>query len=221
MTIVDHKIALVRQSLADHLPVAIEDLLLPRDPAGNLARELRPPPGVLPRESATLLLFYPHEDDLWLPLTVRSSRLPQHRGEVSLPGGATDPEDTGPEATALRETHEELGIDPNTIEIWGALSSLYIPPSNFQLTPMVGFTRPPFAVTPNPEEIVDVFSVSLTTLMNPDTVEVEEWTLHGRQVHVPFFALSGYKVWGATAIVLSELLVRLRRISPGIPTQHP
>lgn len=85
----------------------------------------------MPRQGAVLVLLYPDGDDLHLPLTVRSDRLPSHRGEVSLPGGAIDPDDAGVEA-ALRECYEELGVDPGGIQVWGTLSSFYIQPSNFQ-----------------------------------------------------------------------------------------
>lgn len=203
----------VRRALADTTPITYEALLLPRDLAGNTVRRMDPPPGVVPREAAALLLLYPQDDDLWLPLTARSGKLPLHRGEVSLPGGAADPDDAGPTYTALRETHEELGVAPDIIEILGTLTSFYIPPSNFRLTPVVGFTKAPPQLVPNPTEVDAVFSVPLRQLQDPATIVVEEWTLHGQPTNVPFFALHGYKVWGATAILLSELLLRLRQVT--------
>jgi 8-oxo-dGTP pyrophosphatase MutT (NUDIX family) len=206
------QIDLVQRALAHNEQITIEELLFPRDREGVLARKLHPDAGVIPREAAALLLFYPQDDELWFPLTVRSSALPMHRGEVSLPGGAIDPEDEGPVAAALRETHEEIGIEQASIEIAGILTPLYIPPSNFRLTPVVGFAFAPPVLVPNPDEIADVFSVSLHMLLDGQTVQVEEWTLHGMQAQVPFFALQGHKVWGATAIVLSELVARIRRV---------
>lgn len=207
-----HQAERIRRSLEDTTPVAVEELLLMRDLNGTLARALQPAPGIIPRAAAALLLLYPQADDLWLPLTVRSGILPLHRGEVSLPGGATDPTDDGPVMTALREAQEEVGLDPAVVDIWGTLTPLYIPPSNFMLTPVVGFTPTPPVLAPNPDEVDAVFSVPLSRLLDPATIVEEEWTLHGMQVRVPFFALEGYKVWGATAILLSELLARLRRI---------
>lgn len=205
------QITWLRRALSDTRPVVVDELLIPRTPAGELARSMAPDSGVVPREAAALLLFYPHEDELWLPLTVRSAWLPQHRGEVSLPGGATDPEDDGPVATALRETFEELGVQSSSIDVWGTLTPIYIPPSNFRLTPVVGFTVYPPELVPNPGEITDVFCVPLTILLDSATIVEEEWVLRGDRLRVPFFALQGYKVWGATALVLSELLARLRR----------
>jgi 8-oxo-dGTP pyrophosphatase MutT (NUDIX family) len=223
MTDLQHQIAWIQHALAYTTPIPRDELLLPRDREGQIARQLTPAPNVTPRESAALLLFYPDEGELWLPLTVRSTALPQHRGEVSLPGGATDPEDDGPVSTALRETCEEVGIAPQAIEVWGLLTPIYIPPSNFRLTPVVGFAASPIRLQPNPHEITDVFTVPLRHLLDSTTVVVEEWMLHGIQTQVPFFALHGHKVWGATALVLSELVARLRRVAleMGHPTIEP
>ncbi len=199
-------------ALADPARVSVDDLLVPRDSNHLLARKMTPEPGVVPRFAAVLLLFYPHEEELWLPLTVRSTRLPHHSGEVSLPGGAADPDDAGPIGTALRETQEEIGVAPEDITIWGTLSRIYIPASNFSLKPIVGYIPHVPTIIPNHYEIAEVFSVPLRVLMSPSTVVTETWDLQGIRALVPFFALQGYKVWGATALVLSELVARLRRI---------
>jgi 8-oxo-dGTP pyrophosphatase MutT (NUDIX family) len=206
------QITCVRQALAYTTTICLDELLVPRDSNRLLARKMEPEPGVVPRRAAVLVLLYPHEEELWLPLTVRSTRLPHHSGEVSLPGGAADPEDDGPVGTALRETHEEIGIAPEQITIWGTLSRLYIPASNFSLKPVVGFMPHVPLIIPNHYEIAEVFSVPLRVLRDPSTVVTEEWDLHGVRAHVPFFAVHGYKVWGATAFVLSELVARLRRV---------
>jgi 8-oxo-dGTP pyrophosphatase MutT (NUDIX family) len=206
------QIEIIQQALADTRSVSPADLLIPHDGTGDPMRQMQPEPGTTPREAAALLLFYPYAGELWFPLTVRTNHLPQHRGEVSLPGGATDPEDDGPTATALREAYEELGIERTSVEVWGPLAPIYIPPSNFRLTPVVGFMPVPPHYQPCPDEIAAVFTVPLRQVLDPATVVVEIWTLRGEQVHVPFFALEGYKVWGATALVLSELTARLRRL---------
>ncbi len=212
MTSWQRRIEQIRHALADPTPVPFEELLLLRDQAGQLARQMTPGPGVTPREAGALLLLYPHDDDLWVPLTVRSSALPLHRGEVSLPGGGVDPEDSGPVAAALREAHEEVGLDPSAVEILGTLTPFYIPPSNFRLTPVVGWMESVPTLHPNPTEVEAVFTVPLSRLLDPATIVVEEWTRLGVPLQVPFFSLEGYKVWGATALLLSELLARLRRV---------
>lgn len=203
--------ALVRAALEPGPPIPPDELLLVRDLEGRIYRTPVPPEGIVARVGAVLILLYPDGDDLRLPLTVRSDALPSHRGEVSLPGGATDPEDEGPTATALRECQEELGIDPSSITPWGDLSPIYIPPSNFRITPVVGFSPTVPDIHFNLAEVSAVLTVTLRELLDPKVVVVEQWTLRGVEVYVPFFAIEGYKVWGATALILSEFVARLRR----------
>lgn len=202
----------VRRAIAHPSPPTIEELLVLRDLDGRLVRQMDPPPGVTPRESAALLLLYPQRGELWLPLTVRSSRLTTHRGEVSLPGGGADPADASPAHTALREAEEELGIDRAAVEVIGQLSSFYIPPSNNRLTPVVGLSAATPDLRPDPHEVEAAFVVPLRLLMDEATVREEVWERRGVQMRVPYFLLEGYKVWGATALLLSELVVRLRRL---------
>ncbi|MDQ2996118.1 MAG: CoA pyrophosphatase [Chloroflexota bacterium] len=205
-------VRLAQAALVPGTAILPEQLLLVRDLAGNLARQLDPPAGVIPRQAAVLLLLYPDAGDLRLPLTVRSDRLPSHRGEVSLPGGAIDPDDDGPISAALREAHEELGVPPTAVTVWGTLSPLYISPSNFQITPVVGMIDPAPVLRPNDAEVSAVITVTVRELLDPALVIEEQWTLRGAEVRVPFFAIAGHKVWGATAIVLSEFVARMRRV---------
>ncbi|NJM05163.1 CoA pyrophosphatase [Candidatus Gracilibacteria bacterium] len=209
------QLALVRRALADNAPLSFEEMLILRDLGGTVARPMQPPPGQVPRAAAALLLLYPESGELHLPLTLRSARLNQHAGQVSLPGGATDPDDAGPEATALREAHEELGIDPASVELLGRLTPFYIPPSNFLLSPIVGYVADVPPLRPNPSEVADVFSVSLRYLQDPANVREENWERQGVPFRVPFYAIDGHKVWGATALLLSELVARLRRADIG------
>ncbi|WP_129630561.1 NUDIX hydrolase [Candidatus Oscillochloris fontis] len=206
--------AWLRRAMAAQAAVTLADLLLPRDVDGQIARQMAAPPHVVPRRAAALILLFPQDDHLHLPLTLRTSHLPTHRGQVSLPGGAIDPGDASAEAAALREAHEELGIDPGMVEVLGCLSSFYIPPSNFMLTPVVGLCAQAPTLQPHPGEVELAFTVALDQLLDPATVVVEEWQMQGVPVRVPYFALAGQKVWGATAIALSELVARLRRV-PG------
>jgi 8-oxo-dGTP pyrophosphatase MutT (NUDIX family) len=142
---------------------------------------------------------------------VRSARLTTHKGEVSLPGGGADPDDGSPVQTALREAWEELGIKPANVEVLGALTPFYIAPSNNRLTPIVGLSVGEPELRPDPNEVEAAFSVPLRSLLDPATVREEVWERRGAQMIVPYFALEGYKVWGATALLLSELVARLRR----------
>ena len=210
----------VRAAVQPGPPVPRNDLLLVRDDAGQLMRRFDPPPGAVPRLGAVLVLLYPDGADLRFPLTVRSDKLPSHRGEVSLPGGAIDPEDAGPEDAALRECYEELGVDPVDIQVWGVLSSFYIQPSNFQITPVVGWIPYPPMFVPNDAEVSSVLTITVRELLDPARVLTERWNLRGIDATVPFFAIGEHKVWGATAVVLSELVARIRRI-PGAAAALP
>ncbi|PKO20610.1 MAG: CoA pyrophosphatase [Chloroflexi bacterium HGW-Chloroflexi-1] len=131
-----------------------------------------------------------------------------HRGQISLPGGSMEPGETAA-ATALREAQEELGIDPASLELLGALSPLYIPPSDFYIYPVVAYAAERPGFTPNPEEVAEVIEAPLAHLLAADTCQVETWEVRGQPVRVPFYAVGPHKVWGATAMVLSELVTLL------------
>jgi 8-oxo-dGTP pyrophosphatase MutT (NUDIX family) len=214
----EQQLAKLKQAMADERPIAHEELLMMRDGQGRLARQMQPGPEVTPRPAGVLLLLYPQAGELWLPLTVRSSDLPLHRGEISLPGGRVDPSDNGPVGAALREAHEEVGIDPALVTILGMLASFYIPPSNHLLTPVVGYALEAPLLRPAPREVAAAFSVPLRQLLDPATIIYEQREWNGIAIDVPYFALEGYKVWGATALLLSELVARLRRLE-GYNTQ--
>ncbi|MCS6842372.1 MAG: CoA pyrophosphatase [Roseiflexus sp.] len=201
---------LLRRALSATVSLSDDQLLLIRDLQGRSFRPREPAPGVVPRIGAVLIVLYPDAADLRLLLTVRSNRVASHRGEVSLPGGAADPDDDGPAATALRECAEELGIAPDAVTVLGTLTPVYILPSNFRITPVVGLLRTLPHFTINHHEVDRVITVTLRELLDPALVVVERWTLHGHEVLVPYFAIAGYKVWGATALILSELTARMR-----------
>jgi 8-oxo-dGTP pyrophosphatase MutT (NUDIX family) len=184
--------------------------LMPRWRSGDSARPLAPPPDAPPpRPGAVLILFYPHNNAVYLPLTVRTASLRDHSGEVSLPGGSYDAADGDLSQTALREAWEELGIVASAVTIWGRLTPVWIPVSNFEITPFVGWIdeRPVFQ--PAPAEVATVIEAPLDLLLQPATIQREERDLRGARVLVPFFALDEHKVWGATALVLAEVVGKL------------
>jgi hypothetical protein len=108
-----------------------------------------------------------------------------------------------------------MGVAPEHVTVWGTLTPIYIAPSNFRITPVVGFSEQPPALSPNYDEVSAVLTVTLRELLDPALVMVEQWTLRGVEVQVPFFTIAGYKVWGATALMLSELVARLRQTHEG------
>ncbi len=161
------------------------------------------------RAGGVLLLLYPINGRLHLVLTRRTEELSRHKGQISLPGGAREPGESFEEA-ALREAHEELNLNPADVQVLGRLSPLYIPPSNYCIRPVVGYTpaRPDFQ--PDPREVAEVLEVPLAELLDPATVREEDWLLRGITVRVPFFAVQQHKVWGATAMVLAEFVALIR-----------
>jgi 8-oxo-dGTP pyrophosphatase MutT (NUDIX family) len=156
-----------------------------------------------------LVLIYPHDSEWLLPLTRRTDTVAAHRGQISFTGGAREPGESAEQA-ALREASEEIGLDPRRVEVLGALSELHIPRSNFLVTPIVGAAaaRPPFA--PHAPEVAEILEVSLTTLLDPRTVEEHTMQLASGDAQVPFFRVGPHRVWGATAMILAEFLAVVR-----------
>lgn len=190
----------------------LRERLMPRFLEGNAARPTAPPPGApAPRPGAVLVLLYPHAETIYVPLTVRNADLPTHSGEVSLPGGSYDESDGDLGATALREAWEELAIPMEAVELWTRLTPVWIPVSNFQITPFVGWTGQRPAFGPAIEEVAEVIEAPLSILLKPEIVRSEERVIRGRAMRIPFFAIGSHKVWGATALVLAELVGRLTR----------
>lgn len=160
-----------------------------------------------------LALLYCHQQELHLVLTRRRDDMPTHPGQISFPGGRRQGNESLVQA-ALRETEEEIGIAPTAVTVIGELSSLYIPPSDFEVHPFVGWLengeRPSFR--PQPSEVAEILEVPLRHLLDPATQQTEPWQLRDTTIQVPFFLVNGYKVWGATAMMISELLTRLTRV---------
>lgn len=161
--------------------------------------------------AGVLVLLYPQQGRLHLVLTRRTESLDHHQAQISFPGGRQEPGETSIQ-TALREAGEELGIRPEDVRILGHLTPLYIPPSNYCIYPVVAFAedRPQFL--PSPEEVAEVIEVPLNHLVDPQTVRREVWSLQNQDHEVPFYLYEGHKIWGATAMVLAELVTILAKI---------
>ena len=177
-----------------------------------LPRIFDPPPGAEPRQAGVLLLLYPVRTVLHLALTVRTSNLNHHSGQISLPGGGWEKGDASFQETALREAQEEIGVVTDGLEILGPLTSLYIPPSNNVIYPLVAYTRQRPIFHPDPREVAELLDVPLHLLLDPATRREEDWNWHRATLRVPFYVVNDeHKVWGATAIVLAEFLALLTR----------
>ncbi|HOX47801.1 MAG TPA: CoA pyrophosphatase [Spirochaetia bacterium] len=143
---------------------------------------------------------------LLFPLIERSTEVGRHRGEVGLPGGALEADETGEEA-AFREAREELGLEAEAARpaLLGALSPLRVPPSGYEVRPYVALLPRRPAFRPEPAEVAELFEAPLSRLLEPEARGEEERLFGGRPFLVPFFGLGGRKVWGATAMILAEL----------------
>lgn len=186
-------------------------------------RQMAPQPRVLrrpdnrpgaPHQGSVIVLLHPGEQGLSFPLIVRAENPADvHSGQISLPGGAREPGESAVEA-ALREAAEELGA-AGGIEILGELAPLYIPPSDFEIAAFVGWLPAPPRWRPQPGEVVEVLDCPVAWLFEAEHKRVEDWAFDGYTLRVPWYDVAGHRVWGATAILLSELEHRLRRALDG------
>lgn len=186
-------------------PILVDPRFAPRDGANrsNLERYDRStfPPA---RAAATLLLVYPGpEGELTVPLTVRHADLREHPGEISLPGGAVDATDSSRQATALREAWEEVGVDPASVSIAGALDDIWIPVSNFELRPFVGTATVRPTLTPHTDEVAEIVELPLRHLLTDGVVTEELIEGPGWLLRAAVYRYAGHRIWGATARTLA------------------
>jgi 8-oxo-dGTP pyrophosphatase MutT (NUDIX family) len=158
------------------------------------------------KEGAVLLLLYHKNDRLSICFIKRSNDGGVHGGQISLPGGKKEASDTDLIITALRETEEEIGAKATNISILGLLSSLYIPVSNYSVTPVVGYcpAEPEFKI--NKTEVDELLEAPLNEMLNPANCLSGEIEVRGNFFEVPYFKLGKNKIWGATAMILSEFI---------------
>jgi 8-oxo-dGTP pyrophosphatase MutT (NUDIX family) len=196
-------IAALRRRLAGPLPgMAAMRAMAPEGRRSQAADEARRAGCV---EACALVLLYPLAGELHTVLTLRSATLRRHAGQVSFPGGRLDPGESVAEG-ALREAEEELAIPPAHVEVLAPLTPLFIPPTGYCVNPVLAWTtdRPDFR--PHDPEVAALVELPLRTLTDPATRREERWPLpDGGDRLVPFYEVSGYKVWGATAMMLAEL----------------
>lgn len=162
------------------------------------------------RLSAVLLVMYPKNNSIYSVLMQRPAYPGVHGGQVSFPGGKKEEYDGSLCETALRESNEELGIIPESVEILGELSSLYIPHSNYMVYPYVGYCNamPNFVLEPS--EVEEVIEFPLAFLQKSDLRKQKKMKLKTGEIDVPYFDINNKAVWGATAMMLSEFAEVLR-----------
>ncbi len=165
------------------------------------------------RDAAGLLLLFPHAGRAHIVLTVRSETLGRHGGQVSLPGGVIEPGEAFEQA-ALREAHEEVSLQSAAVRIVGTLTPIDIPVSGFRLHPVVGASAERPALAAADGEVARILEVPVDDLMAPGSVVSTERERDGHRIAVPAFRVGGDEIWGATAMVLAELLVLLGWAGP-------
>ncbi|MDE2819927.1 MAG: CoA pyrophosphatase [Chloroflexota bacterium] len=202
--------------------VHVRRALALRDFDSRRARQVMSPVprGWRKRESAPaqaavmVLLYHDNQERLHVVLTLRQAGLRGHSGQVSFPGGRQDAQDRSLTDTAIRETGEEIGICRERIRVLGGMPGLYIPTSHHDVYPSVGYCETLPRFRPNPQEVAEIFSFALDDLLHPRFKREERRMIGGYDVWVPYYDVCGHKVWGATAIMLSELAERLRQVLP-------
>jgi 8-oxo-dGTP pyrophosphatase MutT (NUDIX family) len=166
------------------------------------------------RPGAVLVLLYSREEEIGIPLIRREAGGGVHSGQISFPGGQPEAADEGLAHTALREAQEEINVSADRVEVVGQLTPLYIPPSNFMVYPFVGVTAEEPLFIPQPGEVAEVLTLPLRSLLSGEILSERTLTLsNGLVRRMPCFELEGHAVWGATAMMLSELKALLLEIS--------
>jgi 8-oxo-dGTP pyrophosphatase MutT (NUDIX family) len=160
--------------------------------------------------AAVLLPLFERDGEVFVILTKRPETMPSHKGEISFPGGKHDPvRDADLRETALREAREEIGLDPEAVEIVARLEGISTVASRFVITPFVGFLDGPPILHPDPREVVSVFDVPLSELMADGVFREERWDTWKQDLDVHFYELTDETVWGATARILTGFLAHL------------
>ncbi|MFQ3622330.1 MAG: CoA pyrophosphatase [Acetobacteraceae bacterium] len=187
-----------------------------REPAllGRATPVLGPPPiapAGTPTEAAVLVPVVLHPEPTIL-LTLRTPHLTAHAGQVSLPGGRIEPHDASPEQAALRESEEEIGLDPGSVEVVGRLPAL-LTGTGYRITPVVGLVTPPARTRPDPREVADLFELPVAVLTDPDGPREEDGARFGsRRARVWVVPHDRHLIWGATAAVLVSFGRLLREV---------
>ena len=160
------------------------------------------------RLAAVLVPLVEHIDEPSILLTRRADHLEKHSGQVAFPGGKVEAHDDTPIATALREAEEEIGLNPDYVEIAGVLDT-YQTGTGFLILPVVGFVRPGFVLTPDKNEVADIFEVPARIALAQDSYKTDQGEWKGRMWNFYSLDYQGYNIWGATAGMLMHMSRRI------------
>ena len=166
-----------------------------------------------PKIAAVMMLFYPKNGKTHLVLIVRNSYEGVHSAQIAFPGGKYEIDDLNFENTALRETYEEIGISPDFMEIIKPFTQLFIPPSNFMVHPFMGICKEEITFMPDENEVAKIIELPLSNFLDDAIiVNVNMSTSYANEIMVPAFKIEEHIVWGATAMMLSELKDVLKKV---------
>ena len=159
-----------------------------------------------PKRAAVLMLVYPDRDQAMLTLIERNSYKGVHSSQIAFPGGKIESFDASPLHTALRETEEEIGVRQDRVTVVSHFSEVYIPPSNFKVSPFLGYLPEKPLFIPDPREVAAMVEMPLSVLLDDQFTELRRMaTSYSQSIDVPVFNVGKHAVWGATAMMLSEL----------------
>lgn len=171
------------------------------------------PSDLIPKKAAVMMLFYPKNKETHLVLIVRNSYPGVHSSQIAFPGGKVEIEDASLAHTALRETEEEIGVDRNKIEIIKSFTDVYIPPSNFLVSPYLGICQSTLEFELQPDEVAGIVELSLKDFLNDKNVVMRKLsTSYTNEIDVPAFLVREHIVWGATAMMMSELKETIKMV---------
>lgn len=198
-------------SFIEKLAARLQEPLPGRVAHEKMASESRlkfkmPSPNERTRESAVLILFYPSDNQIFLPLILRPEYDGVHGGQMAFPGGRAEKEDENLIRTAMREAQEEIGVRLTDVKVLGQLTKLFIPPSNFYVQPVIGYINHKPEFYPDPREVDKVIEIPLSEITNPEIISRKILNVRGVEVDAPFYNIQEHTVWGATAMMISELL---------------
>jgi len=164
------------------------------------------------KKSAVLILFYHAEEVLKMVVIRRSKYVGVHSGQIAFPGGRYEEEDRHVQTTALREIHEEIGIPEEKIEVLGRLSDIYVPPSNFLISVFVGYLAEKPVYKLQEREVDEVIEIPFAEFFNPNVVKQKDFYVNSIKAvsNAPYFDVTNAEIWGASAMVISELLELLK-----------
>lgn len=181
-------------------------------PSVRFSGDRLPDPG-LSRQSSVLILLFP-QNGSWGTVLIERTLFGPHAGQISFPGGKQDHDDQSELLTALREANEEVGVKQDSIKILGQLSKLFVPNSNFWISPFIAWVDFVPDWQPNPSEVKSIITVTLSDLFDDSNKKRKTLSRNGVHIDAPYYDIHGHMVWGATAMIISEFETLLKRNTP-------